>query len=126
MSENWWQHHFQLINYIFLLTLLCGKKYNLVFYCFIINKCHQIDRWMGEKYDGIRCCWNPVVERLYLTIILFLSYILLILIVFWTCYILKKWERIGFEWLYCGIPSKYIHWRRVMVFIIVINIIIIM
>eukprot|EP00026_Physarum_polycephalum_P003956 Phypoly_transcript_03973.p1 GENE.Phypoly_transcript_03973~~Phypoly_transcript_03973.p1 ORF type:complete len:646 (+),score=59.16 Phypoly_transcript_03973:3-1940(+) len=21
--------------------------------------------WLGEKYDGIRCCWNPVTETLY-------------------------------------------------------------
>jgi hypothetical protein len=23
-------------------------------------------RWMGEKYDGIRCCWNPIQEKAYL------------------------------------------------------------
>jgi hypothetical protein len=23
-------------------------------------------RWMGEKYDGVRCCWNPEVHLLYL------------------------------------------------------------
>lgn len=23
-------------------------------------------RWIGEKYDGIRCCWNPYSQTAYL------------------------------------------------------------
>lgn len=22
-------------------------------------------RWMGEKYDGVRCCWNPKEQSWY-------------------------------------------------------------
>lgn len=25
---------------------------------------------MGEKYDGIRCCWNPTLGAAYLTLVL--------------------------------------------------------
>ena len=24
-------------------------------------------RWMGEKYDGIRCCWNSIRNKMYLS-----------------------------------------------------------
>lgn len=27
-------------------------------------------RWMGEKYDGVRACWNPLVHKLYLLFLL--------------------------------------------------------
>ena len=33
-------------------------------------------RWLGEKYDGVRCCWNPEEEQLYL--IMFLISLLII------------------------------------------------
>ena len=25
----------------------------------------RYDRWIGEKYDGVRCCWNPEYESMY-------------------------------------------------------------
>ena len=26
----------------------------------------QVCRWVGEKYDGMRACWNPLLKVLYL------------------------------------------------------------
>ena len=34
--------------------------------------CH---RWLGEKYDGIRCCWNPLRRRVYPFLFLFTSHL---------------------------------------------------
>lgn len=28
-------------------------------------------RWLGEKYDGIRCIWNPQQQKLYLFVFSF-------------------------------------------------------
>ena len=33
----------------------------------------KICRWMGEKFDGIRACWNPSTRTLYVYYLLFRS-----------------------------------------------------
>ena len=39
-------------------------------------------RWLGEKYDGVRCIWNPIHKALYLIFLIILYYILFILFYF--------------------------------------------
>lgn len=48
-----------------------------------------IKRWIGEKYDGMRCCWNPNKRTAYL-LILFLNFTLLYMIE-------KRYTRAGNE-----------------------------
>jgi hypothetical protein len=42
---------------------------------------------MGEKYDGIRCCWNPIENTVYLFCTLFFMclYYLLFIIYYFVC-----------------------------------------
>ena len=42
----------------------------------------QFIRWLGEKYDGVRCFWNPEEKQLYLvtSLISFHSFPLMILL----------------------------------------------
>ena len=41
---------------------------NYIFSCFrhLFKLYLMFRRWLGEKYDGIRACWNPRLKRLYL------------------------------------------------------------
>ena len=51
----------------------------------------QVSRWLGEKYDGMRCCWNPIQRKLYpsfrlyyfvLIFVLHLSSVIIFLIIY--------------------------------------------
>src|SRR3978361_259858 len=39
------------------------------------NRDNTNNRWMGEKYDGIRCCWNSTHHVLYLFIFFYIHFI---------------------------------------------------
>jgi hypothetical protein len=32
---------------------------------FFFSSSFDIKRWLGEKYDGIRACWDPRTKQLY-------------------------------------------------------------
>lgn len=40
--------------------------YYLVLSPYLFQLIFLYSRWMGEKYDGVRCCWHPLDQQLYL------------------------------------------------------------
>ena len=43
------------------------RRYIILYNIILINvvKLKLLTRWLGEKYDGIRSCWNPRRKKLY-------------------------------------------------------------
>ena len=57
---------FLLLNILF--HLLCSSSSFLYFcnFLLLLFLCLLfVFRWLGEKYDGVRCCWNPRSRTLY-------------------------------------------------------------
>jgi hypothetical protein len=42
-----------------------NKWYILYFYLLIILIFIVFRRWVGEKYDGVRVCWHPTLQKPY-------------------------------------------------------------
>lgn len=57
-------------------------------------------RWLGEKYDGVRYCWNPRNEILYLLLSLSLS-----LLKSDSSFTILKYNRVGLE---LNVPHVFI------------------
>lgn len=39
---------------------------NAWYWCLLIAGFYPAFRWLGEKYDGVRLCWHPIQQKLYL------------------------------------------------------------
>ena len=68
ISQSTWYARTNHIFAIFIINL------SVYFYYYFIYSL-PMRRWMGEKYDGVRCCWNPDMHCAYPTFdfIFFLS-----------------------------------------------------
>lgn len=40
--------------------------YNFIFIYIFIKLMYLSYRWLSEKYDGVRACWNSIDQNLYL------------------------------------------------------------
>lgn len=61
LESSCW-HRFHCQNHLSSLLVAHGTY---VFFFFNIKKSvYMLIRWMGEKYDGIRACWNFLEKKL--------------------------------------------------------------
>lgn len=64
-------------------------------------------RWLGEKYDGLRCCWNPNEKVVYLSVFYFFSPFSLIYY-----YLLSEWQAIEVAESMVAFLSFFYFFRR--------------